>query len=89
MGTVVPVAHNHQKEIAMPLIDATAVQKEAKDELAKERMKQAKEKLKELYVKEEKAGLVLKNIRKEIDNYINEMAELTTYEAAGVDVPGQ
>lgn len=73
----------------MPLIDATAVQKEAKDELAKERMKQAKEKLKELYVKEEKAGLVLKNIRKEIDNYINEMAELTTYEAAGVDVSGQ
>lgn len=73
----------------MPLIDATAVQKEAKEELAKERMKQAKEKLKELYVKEEKASLVLKNIRKEIDSYINEMAELTTYEAAGVDVSGQ
>lgn len=73
----------------MPLIDATAVQKEAKEELAKERMKQAKERLKELYVKEEKAALVVKNIRKEIDSYISEMAELTTYEAAGVDTSGR
>ncbi len=73
----------------MPMIDATAVQQEAKAELAKERMKVAKDKLKELYVKEEKAALVVKNIRKEIDNYISEMAELTTYEAAGVDVSGE
>lgn len=67
------------------LLDATAIQKKAKEELAKEAGDKAKEKLKELYIREEKAALALRNIRREIDLYLADVADLAVYEAAGVD----
>lgn len=69
----------------MTILDVKKIQDAAKKEIIDERTKQATEKLKELYVKEEKAQLVVRNIRREIELYTQEMAELTTYEAAGVD----
>ena len=70
----------------MPLIDVKTIQAEAKKELAEEAMKKAKEKLKDLYQRREKADLCLRNIDREIESYLNEVAELTVYESAGVDV---
>jgi hypothetical protein len=68
------------------LIDVKQIQAEAKKELAEEQTKRAKEKLKELYQRREKAQLCLKNIDREIESYLNEVAELAVYESAGVDV---
>jgi hypothetical protein len=70
----------------MSLIDVKQIQAEAKKELAEEQTKRAKEKLKELYQRREKAQLCLKNIDREIESYLNEVAELAVYESAGVDV---
>lgn len=72
----------------MPLIDAKAVQDKAKQEIAEEAVKDATSKLKELYRKQEKARLVLKNIDREIQSYLEEMSELSVYESAGVDTNG-
>lgn len=70
------------------LIDVKALQEEARKELCQEAMKRAKDKLKLLYQTREKAALSLKNIDREIESYLSEVSELTTYEAAGVDVSG-
>lgn len=70
----------------MPLIDTKRLQAEAQEEINKEAGIAAKNQLKELYRKREKAVLVLKNIDREIDSYLAQVAEMTTYEAAGVDV---
>jgi hypothetical protein len=68
------------------LIDAKAIQEKARKELADEQSKKAVEKLKELYQRREKAALVVKNIDREIELYLQDVSELVTYEAAGVDV---
>jgi hypothetical protein len=73
----------------MSLIDVKQIQAEAKKELAEAQSKQAKEKLKTLYHTREKAHLALKNIDREIESYLNEVSELATYEAAGVDISGK
>lgn len=67
------------------MIDVKGVQDEARKELIEERTKQAKEKLKGLYRDREKAQLALKNIGRQIDAYLNDIAEMTVYEDAGVD----
>lgn len=69
----------------MTLIDVKTIQAEARKELVEEATKKAKEKLKELYQRREKAELCLKNIDREIASYLEEVSELSTYEAAGVD----
>lgn len=70
----------------MSLIDVKTLQEEARKEIADEATKIAKDKLKDLYQKREKAQLVVRNIDREIDSYLNEVSELATYEKAGVDV---
>ena len=70
----------------MALIDVKGIQAQARKEIAEERSKQAVERLKDLYGKKEKASLVLRNIDREIDNYLAEVSDLTTYESAGVDI---
>lgn len=65
-------------------INVEAIKHQAKEELQEEATKQAKEKLKGLYLKKEKAALVLKNIDREIESYLSQVEELTTYAAAGV-----
>lgn len=72
----------------MALIDVKTIQDEARRELCEEATKTAKEKLKGLYQTREKAALALKNIDRQIESYLNEVSELTTYESAGVDVTG-
>lgn len=69
----------------MALIDVKAIQEKARQEITEERSKQAVEKLKELYAKKEKAQLVLRNVDREIESYLADVSDLTTYEAAGVD----
>lgn len=73
----------------MPLIDVKALQEQARAEMNLEAMETAKEKLKNLYQMEEKAKLALKNIQRQITAYLNEVSELATYEAAGVDTQGK
>ena len=73
----------------MSLIDVKTIQEEARKELCEEATKRAKEKLKTLYQTREKAQLALKNIDCEIESYLNEVSELATYEAAGVDTSGK
>ena len=75
-GSVVIVGHRPEKA------------EEARKELCDEATERAKIKLKSLYQTREKAQLALKNIDREIQNYLDEVNELTTYEAAGVDVSG-
>lgn len=70
----------------MALLDISGIQKKAREEINAERTKTAVERLKELYTRHEKAALVVKNLQREIDNYLAEIHELTTYEAAGCDV---
>jgi hypothetical protein len=89
MEADISMDHNNYEDMKMALIDVTAVQKEARKELTDEAMKKAKERLKTLYQTEEKAVLALKNIRREIEAYLAEVADLTTYESAGVDVSGK
>lgn len=73
----------------MTLIDVKAIQDEARKELCAEATEKAVSRLKQLYQTKEKAQLVLKNIDHEIESYLNEVSELATYEAAGVDVSGK
>lgn len=70
----------------MALLDVKEIEKQARKEINEERSKVAVGKLKELYTRKEKAVLVLKNVEREIDAYLAEVADLTTYEEAGVDV---
>lgn len=70
----------------MTMIDVKKIQEEAKNEMNQEATETAKEKLKDLYRMEEKAKLALKNIQRQIQSYLNEVSELATYEAAGVNV---
>lgn len=73
----------------MAILDVKKIQAEARKELVDEATDKAKGKLKELYQTREKAALTLKNIDRQIEAYLNEVSELTTYEAAGVDVLGK
>lgn len=73
----------------MALIDVKSIQAEARKELNDEATKKAKERLKELYQTREKAALALRNIDRQIEAYVAEVAELATYESAGVDVLGK
>lgn len=68
------------------LIDAKKVQEEAKKEIAEDQMKTAKKKLKSLYEEESKLELALKNKRKEIEDYLNNISELAVYADSGVDI---
>jgi hypothetical protein len=70
----------------MLLIDVKEIQTQAREELCQEAAETAKNRLKGLYQMREKAALALKNIDRQIDAYLNEVSELTTYESAGVDV---
>jgi hypothetical protein len=69
----------------MILIDVKGIKEAARKEIAEEAAKQAVEKLKELYRKKEKAALVLRNIDREIDSYLEDISENITYEDAGVE----
>ena len=71
------------------LIDVKTIQEEARNELVQEATARAKEKLKVLYTTREKAQLAIRNIDREIQSYLNEVSDLATYEAAGVDVSGK
>lgn len=70
----------------MPLIDVKSIQEEARKELCEEATEKAVARLKVLYQTREKAALAIKNIDREIESYLDEVSELATYEAAGVDV---
>lgn len=69
----------------MTLVDVKGIQEQAQKEIREEVTKNAVAKLKELYGKKEKAALVLKNIEREIESYLADVADLATYESAGVD----
>ena len=69
----------------MALIDIKEIEKIARNEVVEEAKKVAVCKLKELYQKKEKATLVVKNIEREIQSYLNEVSDLTIYESAGID----
>ncbi len=73
----------------MSLIDVKAIQQQARAELAAEASQRATEKLKDLYNTLEKARLSVRNIERQIEAYLNEVSELSTYESAGVDVSGK
>jgi hypothetical protein len=73
----------------MALIDVKTIQDGVRKELCEDATKKAKEKLKTLYQTREKAQLALRNIDRKIESYLNEVSELATYEAAGVDTSGQ
>lgn len=68
------------------MIDVKEVQKKAKAEIAEQATKIAVNRLKELYEKLEKSQLVTRNIQREIDSYLADIKDMTTYESAGVDV---
>lgn len=70
----------------MSLIDVKSVEMEAKKELSEERTKAAKNRLKELYRDKEKAQLALRNIQRQIDAYLADIADNVTYEEAGIEV---
>lgn len=70
----------------MSLIDVKAIQDQARKEIQQEVSETAVEKLKELYRKKEKAQLVVKNIDREIESYLNDVGENVVYASAGVDV---
>jgi hypothetical protein len=72
----------------MTMMDVKAVQAEARKELVEEATKKAKEALKEKYRVLEKAKLAVRNLERDIESYLNEISDLATYEAAGVDVSG-
>lgn len=69
----------------MALIDVKEVEATAKKEIAEEVKKTAVGKLKELYGRREKAQLALRNIEREINSYLADVADLAVYETAGVD----
>lgn len=73
----------------MTILDVKKIQSEAKKELVEAATERAKERLKELYQTREKAALALKNIDRQIEAYLDEVSELTTYDSAGVDVLGK
>lgn len=70
----------------MALIDVKKLEQDARRELSEEATDTAKERLKGLFSQREKAQLALKNIDRQIKAYLDEVSELATYEAAGVDV---
>lgn len=67
-------------------INTKLLQQQAQNELNAERTEAAKIYLKSLYTREEKAKLALKNVQKEISEYIKDIEELATYQSAGVNV---
>lgn len=69
----------------MTLVDVKSIQEAAKAEIAKEAQETAVEKLKELYRKKEKAVLVVRNIDREIENYLADVSDNVTYSSAGVE----
>ncbi len=68
------------------LIDVKEVQELAKKEISKEATAQAVANLKELYRRKEKAELVVKNLDRDIQNYLAQIAELSVYASAGVNI---
>lgn len=69
----------------MALIDIKKIESEAKKQICEEATTVAVQKLKELYLKRDKASLVLANVEREIRMYLEEVSEISVYEAAGVD----
>lgn len=67
------------------LIDVKALEAQAKSEIAEQLKKEAVVKLKELYLKKEKAELVVRNIETEIARYLADVSNNVVYSAAGVD----
>lgn len=69
----------------MTLVDIKEVEALAKKEIAEENSKKAVSKLKELYRQREKAHLVLRNLDREIENYLADISDNLIYESAGVE----
>lgn len=69
----------------MSLIDVKSVEAEARKELSEERSEKAKDRLKSLYRDREKAQLAVKNIDRQITAYLADIADIVTYEEAGVE----
>lgn len=83
---IIPMARDYKnREEIMALIDVKEVEATAKKEIAEEVKKTAVGKLKELYGRREKAQLALRNIEREINSYLADVADLAVYETAGVD----
>lgn len=70
----------------MTLIDVKGIEEKAKKELADEAAKLAVARLKDLYQQRAKAALVVKNLDRQIEDYLAQVSENTTLESAGVDV---
>lgn len=69
----------------MTLVDVKAIEQQAKKEIGEEASKAAVNKLKELYRSREKAALIVRNLDREIQNYLADVSDGTIYESAGVD----
>lgn len=67
------------------MIDVKSIQELARKEIREETTKSAVARLKELYAKQEKARLVVRNIDREIESYLAEIEDCKIYESAGVD----
>lgn len=72
----------------MTIIDVKRIEAEAKKQICDEATEAAIKKLKELYVRRDKAALVLANVEREIEMYLKEVAETSVYRLAGVDDEG-
>jgi hypothetical protein len=70
----------------MTLIDVKGIEEKAKKELADEAAKLAVARLKDLYQQRAKAALVVKNLDRQIEDYLAQVSENTTLQTAGVDV---
>jgi len=69
----------------MPLIDIKAIQSEAQKQINEEKHKEAVFRLKDLYLRKAKAELVIKNIDRDIENYLKSVQELVVYASAGCE----
>ena len=69
----------------MTLVDVKAIADQAKKEIHEESSKAAVEKLKDLYRQKEKAQLVVRNLERQIDGYLADVADNLTYQSAGID----
>lgn len=67
-------------------INKSKIADQAKKEVVEEYEAEAVDQLKVLYRRKEKAQLALKNIDREIDNYLSDIEENAVYKDAGLEV---
>ena len=75
MGYDIPIYNNHKEKVMVKLATEKSIKELAQEELKSEKVREATIELKSLYRRLESAQKIVRNIEREIEDYLEELEE--------------